>query len=227
MKAIACINKDFGIGYNGQLLCHIKEDMKRFKSITMNKPIIYGANTLKTFPNQKPLKDRINFILTSSVFHIENYKNWNCPVYRINELNKDFDWIVNKEGTRLLEYDDNGISIKILCSPNYSEYSKTRVYIVHSINTLLKTLKILGYYDDAIVCGGESIYKQLIDYCNQLYLTIVDYKGEVDAYFPNIDNIDKKKWTLTDTSCDKIDEVTGLSYCFNEYMNFTEDNDNE
>ncbi len=35
------------------------------------------------------------------------------------------------------------------------------------------------------VIGGESIYKQMIDYCKHLYITLID-KGsnDVDAFFP-------------------------------------------
>lgn len=65
MNIIAAADKNWGIGYKGNLLCHIKEDMKFFKEMTVNKAVIMGKNTFLSLPGQKPLKDRKNYILTT------------------------------------------------------------------------------------------------------------------------------------------------------------------
>lgn len=65
-KLIACINKRGVIGRNHNLLFHISNDMKNFKSITTGNVVIMGRSTFETFPNRKPLKNRINIILTSN-----------------------------------------------------------------------------------------------------------------------------------------------------------------
>ena len=51
MNAIVNVNRKWGIGKDGKLLCNIRKDMEFFKEKTMNKVIIYGNNTLKSFPN--------------------------------------------------------------------------------------------------------------------------------------------------------------------------------
>lgn len=64
MKAIAAVNNDWGIGSGGQLLYHIPEDMKFFRRMTEGKVVILGRKTLQTFPGGRPLKNRVNLIMT-------------------------------------------------------------------------------------------------------------------------------------------------------------------
>lgn len=62
--AIAAIDEKRGIGKDNQLLYHCREDLQRFRKLTENETIVYGHTTLLTFPNQQPLKNRRNIILT-------------------------------------------------------------------------------------------------------------------------------------------------------------------
>ena len=39
-------------------------DMKFFRQTTMGHTVVMGGNTLRSFPNQKPLKNRVNIVLT-------------------------------------------------------------------------------------------------------------------------------------------------------------------
>lgn len=64
MIAIVAIDQANGIGRDGQLLQPIRQDLKRFKQMTMGKVLIYGAKTLATFPGQKVLPGRLNIILS-------------------------------------------------------------------------------------------------------------------------------------------------------------------
>lgn len=65
MKAIVAVDENNGIGKNGNLLFHIKEDMKRFRQITFNHHVLMGRKTFESLPNGKPLKNRINLVMTS------------------------------------------------------------------------------------------------------------------------------------------------------------------
>lgn len=64
ISAIVAVDENFGIGFNGDLLEHIPEDLKRFKQLTTNKTIIMGRKTWESLPN-KPLSDRLNIVITS------------------------------------------------------------------------------------------------------------------------------------------------------------------
>ena len=72
MIAIACVDKNNGIGKDGKLLISIPEDMKFFRETTLNHVVCMGENTLLSFPNSKPLKNRINIVLSQDPTH--NYE---------------------------------------------------------------------------------------------------------------------------------------------------------
>ncbi len=63
MKAIVAVDKKWGIGKNNDLLFHLPKDMDFFKRTTLNKIVVMGSNTLNSFPNAKPLKNRTNIVL--------------------------------------------------------------------------------------------------------------------------------------------------------------------
>jgi dihydrofolate reductase len=91
-------------------------------------------------------------------------------------------------------------------------YSRKGVVAVHSIDELLKELE--KYEDnDIYVVGGESVYKQLLPYCNVAHITKIDYEYQADAYMLNLD--ENPEWKLTDES----DEQTyfDLEYYFLKY----------
>ena len=63
MRAILHADKNWGIGKNNGLMFRIPADMKFFKETTIGNIVVMGSNTLKSFPQGKPLKDRINIVL--------------------------------------------------------------------------------------------------------------------------------------------------------------------
>ena len=66
--------------------------------------------------------------------------------------------------------------------------------VVHSVEELLEELK---KYDteNVYIVGGESIYRQMLPYCDVAHVTKIDHEYEADAYFPNLDEI--KEWKIT------------------------------
>ena len=64
MIAIVAADKNWGIGRGGALLLRVPADMKRFRAITTGKTIVLGRKTLITFPQGKPLPDRLNIVLS-------------------------------------------------------------------------------------------------------------------------------------------------------------------
>ncbi len=63
MKAILHADKKWGIGKNNSLMFRIPADMQFFKRTTTGNTVVMGYNTLLSFPNSKPLKDRVNIVL--------------------------------------------------------------------------------------------------------------------------------------------------------------------
>lgn len=59
---IAAVAENNALGKNNQLLWHLPDDFKRFKSITSGHFIIMGRKTFESFP--KPLPNRTHIIVT-------------------------------------------------------------------------------------------------------------------------------------------------------------------
>ena len=66
--------------------------------------------------------------------------------------------------------------------------------VVHSINELLEELKKYNS-EDVYIIGGDSVYKQMIDYCDVCHVTKIDHAYEADTYFPNLEKMDD--WELS------------------------------
>lgn len=62
LSLIAAKGKLNEIGYENNLLWHIKEDFDWFKEKTYNKPVVMGRSTYESIG--KPLKGRINIVLS-------------------------------------------------------------------------------------------------------------------------------------------------------------------
>ncbi|MFR1518263.1 MAG: dihydrofolate reductase [Clostridia bacterium] len=63
MNIIVAVDSEWGIGYQGDLLARVKEDLRNFARLTTGKTVILGSNTLATFPGGRVLKDRRNIVL--------------------------------------------------------------------------------------------------------------------------------------------------------------------
>ena len=66
MKLIAAVDQNWAIGNRDDLLVHIPEDQKNFRRITTGNVVVLGRKTLSGFPGGRPLKDRLNIILTKN-----------------------------------------------------------------------------------------------------------------------------------------------------------------
>lgn len=64
MYLIAAVDQNWAIGKDGDQLCYIPADLKRFQALTSGHAVILGRKTLATFPGGRPLKNRRNLILS-------------------------------------------------------------------------------------------------------------------------------------------------------------------
>ena len=64
MNLIAAVDQNWAIGKDGDQLCYIPADLKRFQALTTGHTVILGRKTLATFPGGRPLKNRRNLILS-------------------------------------------------------------------------------------------------------------------------------------------------------------------
>ena len=62
-RIIAAVDENNGLGYNGDLLFKIPEDLKRFKALTTGNIVIMGRKTYESLG--RPLPNRQNIVVTS------------------------------------------------------------------------------------------------------------------------------------------------------------------
>ena len=62
LNMIACISRDRGLGYHGELLWNLPEDMQFFKQTTIEHPVVMGSKTFQSIG--RPLPRRENIVLT-------------------------------------------------------------------------------------------------------------------------------------------------------------------
>ena len=62
--AIVHADREWGIGKGNDMMFSLPLDMKFFRSTTLGHTVVMGGNTLRSFPNQKPLKNRVNIVLS-------------------------------------------------------------------------------------------------------------------------------------------------------------------
>lgn len=69
--------------------------------------------------------------------------------------------------------------------------------------------------DDIFIIGGESIYKQLMHYCSEAYITKINKVYPADKYFPNID--EEPEWQCIQE--DALQDYQDVTFKFTVYRN--------
>ena len=83
MKLIVAADKNWAIGKDNDLLCHLPGDLKYFKERTTGKTVVMGRKTLESLPGGKPLPKRTNIVLTRD----ESFEKEGCVIiHSIEEL---------------------------------------------------------------------------------------------------------------------------------------------
>lgn len=94
------------------------------------------------------------------------------------------------------------------------DYHVSDAVVVHDMEELREELK--KYHTDRVyVIGGESIYREMLPYCADAYVTRLEYSYEADTWMPNLDK--EQGWKLKE----KGEEQTcfDLIYYFTVYEN--------
>lgn len=159
MNFIVAVDKNWGIGENGELLFRLRGDMRYFKMLTEGKVVIMGINTLRSLPGSKPLKNRKNIVL-SSRYYVKD-ESVTC-IKSLSELSKE-----------LKKYDPEdvfvigGAKVYDLLLP-YCEYGfVTKINSSKPADRFLKNLDTLENWKN--ISAGESIEENGINYSFNIY----------------------------------------------------------
>lgn len=103
-------------------------------------------------------------------------------------------------GRKTLETFPGGLPLKnrtnIILSTDQNYKVKDAV-VVHSMEELLEELKQYAS-EDVYIIGGESVYREMLPYCDTAHVTKINHAYEADAYFPNLDGM--QEWEVTAVS---------------------------
>lgn len=90
------------------------------------------------------------------------------------------------------------------------DYEVKDAVVVHSVEELLEELK---KYDtrDVYIIGGESVYRQMLPYCDTAHVTKIDRQYEADTYFPNLDR--DPEWEITADSEEQTYFDIAYTFC--------------
>lgn len=119
-------------------------------------------------------------------------------------------------GRKTMETFPNGMPLKNrtnIVLTNDKKLTVKDALLVYGVDELLDELKKYNT-EDVYVIGGESVYEQLLPYCDTAYITKIDYSYQADRYFPNLDK--SPEWKVESES----DEQTyfDLEYYFMKYV---------
>ncbi len=64
IRAIVHADKKWGIGKNNDMMFSLPKDMRFFRETTSGHTVVMGGKTLRAMPGGKPLKNRVNIVLT-------------------------------------------------------------------------------------------------------------------------------------------------------------------
>jgi len=116
-------------------------------------------------------------------------------------------------GRKTLETFPQGLPLKnrtnIILSKD-KNYKVKDAIVVHSIEELMEELKQYSE-EDIYIIGGESIYRQMLPYCNVAHITKIDHEYEADTYFPNLD--EHPEWALAEVLQSGVEDGIAYEMC--------------
>lgn len=94
------------------------------------------------------------------------------------------------------------------------DYMNNEAVVVNSLSELFEKIKLYKS-EDVFVAGGESVYQQLIPYCEYGYITYIDKEFQADKHLMAIDKM--KQWEKIWQS--EPMDYKGTDFIFTKYKN--------
>ena len=160
MNLIASATLDWGLGFKNELLFHVRADMVQFREKTTGNIVVMGRNTFLSLPHQKPLRDRVNIVLsTDRAFAPDG-------VTVVRSTDKLFDVLRAYENDRVFVIGGGGVYRTLL--PYCDKAYITRFYAQKEADTFLPDLDAA---DDWRLHARSTLHEQ-----NGVYFTFDLYE---------------------------------------------------
>ena len=191
---VAITRKDAAIGNGGKLLFHISDDLKQFKALTSDHPVIMGRKTFESIG--RPLPERTNIVITRNTeFRAEGVllaSSLEDAIQKASSLNSPLIKGVPSRrggGCNIPPAEDG--------SAPFSKGDST---------------------NEIFIIGGGEIYRQALPYTDKLYLTIVESDAKGDVFFPTRAGPSGRSYDWREDFTkevfreERFDDKTGLKY---------------
>jgi dihydrofolate reductase len=178
LNIIFACNQNGVIGKDNTIPWKISKDLKFFKQITLNKIIIMGRKTFESI-GSKPLKDRINIVITSNPAETE-YENLiyadslQHAVEIANDIKSDNNEIFIIGGKKLIE--------------DALPFADTiyRTLVNYDINDDSNTVKVSRVFEDYTRCVFYHDFEENNIKCN---ISVFSKKTDVDQTIDKLSKI--------------------------------------
>ncbi len=116
-------------------------------------------------------------------------------------------------GRKTLESFPNGLPLKNRTNIVLTRNPEYRVKDAEVCTSVEEVLELLKQYptEDVYVIGGDTIYRQLLPYCDVAHVTRIDQAYTADAWFPNLE--EDPDWELTGESEEKTYFDLEFTFC--------------
>ncbi|MFD1603680.1 dihydrofolate reductase [Flavobacterium artemisiae] len=154
---IAAVAENNALGKNNDLVWHLPNDFKRFKTLTTGHYIIMGRKTFESFP--KPLPNRTHVVITRQ----ENYKPEGCIV--VDSIEKAIEVCPEDEDNYII----GGGEIYNLALPFTDIIELTKVHHTFDADTFFPKIN----KDEWLLVESEENFKDdkhLYDYTYETYI---------------------------------------------------------
>lgn len=207
---IAAVASDGAIGKGNDLLWHISQDLRNFKAVTGQSPIIMGRKTFESL-GSRPLPGRRNIVISPSLAEATD----RITVPGI-ERYPDFADVVSTLADAYALAEQSYVS----ADGNLAEKNPTdvsRSVNGESINEYSLSNRECGSSDRrCFVIGGAMVYADAIAGVDRLFITHIDATvPSADRFFPEISPL---IWTKVSESETFTDPKSGVQFRFAEYV---------
>ena len=148
-----------GIGQNGKLPWYVPEDLKNFKSLTIDSPIIMGRKTWDSL-SIKPLPKRRNIVLShSSQKNIETYESYTDCITALKKDKIEKIFVIGGRSIYDLFYKESHFLHITYISIINSEIDEFFPITMQEINKRFKKINELQLSDKAIYTCWKDLKK--------------------------------------------------------------------
>lgn len=210
---IAAVASDGAIGKGNDLLWHISQDLRNFKVVTGQSPIIMGRKTFESL-GSRPLPGRRNIVISPSL--AEKTDRINVPEL---ERYPDFADVVSTLADayalaeQTLTSENLGPSVEQTYKGDNASVPTEQAIISDGAYALAENNSAV---QRCFVIGGAMVYADAIAGVDRLFITHIDATvPSADRFFPEISPL---IWTKVSESETFTDPKSGVKFRFAEYI---------